>query len=66
MKAIKHYKILLEDVPDDPEMLNNLAWLKLSNNDPESVLFYAKKAYSLNPKNKAIQDTYFKSVNANK
>lgn len=66
LKAIKHYEILLEHVPDDSEMLNNLAWLKLSNNDPKSALFYAKKAYSLNPKNKAIQDTYLKSVNANK
>ena len=66
LEAIKHYEILLEDITDNSEMLNNLAWLKLTNDDPKSALFYAKKAYSLNPENKAIQDTYFKSVNANK
>ena len=66
LEAMKHYEILLKDIPDNPEMLNNLAWLKLSNNEPKSALFYAKKAYDLSPDNKAIQDTYFKSVNANK
>lgn len=56
-EAIKRYQQLIELSPDNPLVLNNLAWLYYeTDNDQASDL--ARKAYELAPDNAAIADTY--------
>jgi putative PEP-CTERM system TPR-repeat lipoprotein len=47
---------LLEQTPDNPEVLNNLAWL-LRQQNPQQARQYAEKALALAPANVAIMDT---------
>src|SRR5690606_33141614 len=56
-EAIKRYQQLIELSPDNPLVLNNLAWLYYeTDNDQASDL--ARKAYELAPDTAAIADTY--------
>ncbi len=51
------YQELLEKQPDNPILLNNLAWA-LFKRDNARALDYAKEAYEKAPKASAILDTY--------
>ena len=55
--ALKHFKVALDDHPDDPVILNNLAWLSYKEGKPEA-LEYGKKAHDLKPNEAVIIDTY--------
>ena len=54
--AVKHYQILLQKQPDNPIVLNNLAW-NLSQLNDARALDYAEKANKLAPNNPAIMET---------
>jgi putative PEP-CTERM system TPR-repeat lipoprotein len=54
--AIQHYRKLLEQQPDNAELLNNLAWASAHVKDPKA-LEYAEQAYKLAPGQPAIMDT---------
>jgi putative PEP-CTERM system TPR-repeat lipoprotein len=54
--ASKHYRALLDAQPDNPLLLNNLAWVSALNKDPKAIE-YAEKAYKLAPDHPAIIDT---------
>lgn len=54
--AIKQYRILLESQPDNPAVLNNLAWVAGQLKDPKAVE-YAEKANKLAPNQPALMDT---------
>ena len=54
--SIKHYKILLEKQPDNPILMNNLAWVMAQTKDPKAIDL-AEKAYKLAPEQPAILDT---------
>ena len=54
--ASKHYRFLLEAQPNNPAMLNNLAWSSAQIKDPKAIE-YAEKAYKLAPDQAAIVDT---------
>jgi len=56
-KAIKLYEQLLKIKPDSPLYLNNIAWLKFTENNSDAVT-YAEKAYELAPDTGEIIDTY--------
>ncbi len=56
-EAEKHYLNLLKIKPDNPIILNNLAWIYSQRNNPKAEET-AKKAYKLAPKSAAIIDTY--------
>ncbi|MFO1428961.1 MAG: XrtA/PEP-CTERM system TPR-repeat protein PrsT [Candidatus Competibacteraceae bacterium] len=47
---------LLERAPDNPAVLNNLAWL-LRQQNPQQARQYAEKALTLAPNNAAVMDT---------
>ena len=55
-EATATYKILEQDVPDNPRVLNNLAW-SLKDSDPVKGVEYAQKADKLDPDNPLIMDT---------
>lgn len=55
--AIAQNERLLENLPDDAAILNNLAGLYLKMRDPRA-LDYGKKAYLLAPEQPAALDTY--------
>jgi putative PEP-CTERM system TPR-repeat lipoprotein len=55
--AARQYKAMLELQPDDPLVLNNLAWVAGQMKDPKA-LEYAEKADRLAPNSSAILDTY--------
>jgi len=55
-RAIQGYRSALETQPNDPLLLNNLAWAMWQQKDPQAVT-YAQKASSLAPANPAITDT---------
>ena len=55
--AARQYKTMLEAQPDDPVVLNNLAWVSGQLKDPKAVE-YAEKADKLAPNSSAILDTY--------
>lgn len=58
-KALAAYQKALEDLPDNWQLLNNLAYLYAEQlNDPAGALKYARRAYELQPGNAAIVDTY--------
>jgi putative PEP-CTERM system TPR-repeat lipoprotein len=54
--AIRHYRVLLDHQPDNPLLLNNLAWVMAKNKDPKA-LELAEKAYKLAPEQANIIDT---------
>lgn len=56
LAASKQYKAILVSQPDNPAMLNNLAWSLAQIKDPQA-LEYAEKAYKLGPEQPAIIDT---------
>ncbi|MBJ6137704.1 tetratricopeptide repeat protein [Marinobacter litoralis] len=56
-EAIKHYQTLMRINPDNPLVLNNLAWLYYEKGD-EKASKLARKAFELAPDNAAIADTY--------
>jgi Tfp pilus assembly protein PilF len=55
--AREHYERLLERAPDNPVLLNNLAWALLEIGD-DGALDAARRAHDLQPDNAAIVDTY--------
>ena len=55
-RAVQAYKAVLETQPNDPLLLNNLAWALWQQRDPQAV-GYAQKASALAPDNPAIADT---------
>jgi len=55
--AITQYEMILEKQPDNPAVLNDLAWLYHERGE-QSALKMAEKAYRLAPDSPAIQDTY--------
>jgi putative PEP-CTERM system TPR-repeat lipoprotein len=55
--AIRHYRALLESQPDNPALLNNLAWVLGQNKDPKAIDL-AEKAYKLAPEQASIVDTF--------
>ncbi len=54
--AIQQYERLLASFPDDPAILNNLAWLYYKTGDARALDF-AKKAHALAPNGAATLDT---------
>ena len=54
--AIREYKKVLDQQPDNPSVLNNLAW-SLHEQGDKQALDYAQKAYDLAPDQGAIADT---------
>lgn len=57
--AINQYESLLEEMPNNISVLNNLAYRLAENNERiNEALEYAKKAYELQPNNPLILDTY--------
>ena len=56
VRAAQSYRIALELQPNDPLMLNNLAWALWQQKDPQAIGF-AQKANALAPDNPAIGDT---------
>ena len=54
--AAKHYRSLLEIQPNNPILMNNLAWVLAQTKDPKAIE-YAEKAYKLAPEQPSIADT---------
>ncbi|QKE41673.1 MAG: PEP-CTERM system TPR-repeat protein PrsT [Ferrovum myxofaciens] len=54
--AIEQYQYLLQKTPNNPIVLNNLAYLYLETHNPQA-LATAQKAYQLAPRNPNIEDT---------
>ena len=54
--ASKHYRVLVDAQPNNPGVLNNLAWTAAQNKDPKAIE-YAEKAYKLAPDQAAVIDT---------
>jgi putative PEP-CTERM system TPR-repeat lipoprotein len=54
--AAKHYRLLLELQPDNPMLLNNLAWTSGQIKDPKAIE-YAEKANKLAPDQPGVLDT---------
>jgi putative PEP-CTERM system TPR-repeat lipoprotein len=54
--AETRYRIALQRMPDDPLLLNNLAWVSNELGRPEA-LEYAERAHELAPDDPAIMDT---------
>jgi cellulose synthase operon protein C len=54
--AIQHYRKLLEQQPNNAELLNNLAWTSAQAKDPKAIE-YAEQAYKLAPEQPVIMDT---------
>jgi cellulose synthase operon protein C len=54
--AIEEYETIVEQFPDDPAMLNNLAWLYHQSGD-DRALALAERAHRLAPNNPFIADT---------
>ena len=55
-RASKYYRALVDAQPENPAMLNNLAWTLSQNKDPKAI-DYAEKAYRLAPDQPALMDT---------
>ena len=55
--ARKNFEALLAQSPDNPVVLNNLAWIYQEIGD-DRALAYAEKAHNLIPDNPEIMDTY--------
>ncbi|AOF83635.1 putative PEP-CTERM system TPR-repeat lipoprotein [Methyloversatilis sp. RAC08] len=56
-EASQRYEALLKRVPNDPVVLNNLAWLAAQRNDGKAK-GYAERAYAVAPNNPSVLDTY--------
>ena len=56
--AIATYQEMLEVVPNNAVVMNNLAYLLMSKNDLEGAEELAERAYSIQSKNVAVADTY--------
>ena len=56
-KARANYEKLLDSMPENALVLNNLAWLYHQTGDERAVSM-ARKAYNLAPENAAVADTY--------
>jgi Tfp pilus assembly protein PilF len=57
-KAIERYRTVLEAVPNNVVVLNNLAYaLAVRKNLPQEALPLAEKAYALVPRNASLSDT---------
>ncbi|MBK8894976.1 MAG: PEP-CTERM system TPR-repeat protein PrsT [Propionivibrio sp.] len=54
--ASKHYRVLLDAQPNNPVLMNNLAWSLAQFKDPKAIE-YAENAYKLAPDQPAILDT---------
>ena len=54
--AVGHYKVLLETQPDNPVLLNNIAWVTGQQKGPDAIEF-AEKANKLSPNQPAFMDT---------
>jgi len=54
--AEEHYRSALQRTPDNPLLLNNLAWVSHELKRPEALEF-AERAHDLAPDNPAIMDT---------
>ena len=54
--AATRYRVALQRMPDNPLLLNNLAWVTNELGRPEA-LEYAERAYDLAPDDPAIMDT---------
>lgn len=54
--AIEQYRLVLERRPQDPVVLNNLAWAMYQMKDP-AALSYAQKAHQISPGDGGIADT---------
>lgn len=54
--AVGHYKVLLETQPDNPVLLNNIAWVTGQQKAPDAIEF-AEKANKLSPNQPAFMDT---------
>jgi predicted Zn-dependent protease len=61
MTAIKYFRILVDQFPDNVIFLNNLAWLNLDVN-PADALLYSEKAYQAFSENDDIVDTYLQAL----
>lgn len=57
VEAREEYQRLIKEAPDNPMVLNNLAWLE-RDRDPEQALSYVKRALELAPDSIQIIDTY--------
>lgn len=56
-EAGQRYEALLKRVPNDPVVLNNLAWLAAQRKDGKAR-DYAERAYAVAPDNPSVLDTY--------
>ena len=56
-QAIALYRLIVQAAPNNVEALNNLAALLQTQNDP-AAFNYAKNAFSLQPDNPVVADTY--------
>ena len=56
VRAVQSYRVALDLQPNDPLLLNNLAWALWQQKDPQAIGF-AQKASALAPDNPAITDT---------
>jgi predicted Zn-dependent protease len=54
--AAKQYRLVLEAQPENPAVLNNLAWVAGQIKDPKAIE-YAEKANKLAPNQPALMDT---------
>ncbi|MCX5635607.1 MAG: tetratricopeptide repeat protein [Planctomycetota bacterium] len=58
-KAIKEYESLLEKMPNNTDVLNNLAYLLAENNEKlDKALQYIESVHDLMPNNAGVLDTY--------
>ncbi|TWX52477.1 XrtA/PEP-CTERM system TPR-repeat protein PrsT [Colwellia hornerae] len=57
-KAIAEYERLIEVLPENIVVLNNLSWLYMDQGQFIQALKYAKKAYALNAEIPNVVDTY--------
>ena len=55
-RAAQTYRAVLETRPDDPALLNNLAWALWQQKDPQA-LTYAQKANAMAPDSAPVADT---------
>ena len=62
-KAISQYEYIIEKTPDNPLVLNNLAWLYFENNELDKAHNYITKATGIVADNDSINDTLQK-INA--
>ncbi|MBL8398740.1 MAG: PEP-CTERM system TPR-repeat protein PrsT [Candidatus Accumulibacter sp.] len=54
--AARQYRVLLDAQPENPAILNNMAWVSSQLKDPKAIE-YAEKANKLAPNQPAIMDT---------